>query len=409
VSEISLGDGGMSEISLRAAEEAEVLDAQPDPAPGAPAHTRRALAVRDALIRSLMPVVLALIAGGVLLAILGVNPFTFYGNIWQYGVAQGSWQDSAILAAPLLLIAVGLIVVFRANIWNLGYDGQYLLGAALITGVAPHLNGVPLWLSLVVLFLLSMAAGAAWTIVPAVLKARYQTNEIITTLMMSFIGIGVANILIKGPFQDPTVNIPQTRVIAPDRMLPDIPGTRIHIGFLIAVAVAVIAYYVLTRTSFGLRIHVLGANPRAAAHVGVDVRRLIVRSFLISGALVGAAAAVDVLGFLGYLRANQNPSYGDTVIPFVFLARLNPLAVIPFIFFFAILSTGGDLAASNANVSTDFLLVLVALILLFMTIIEYLGRRRELGQSYLTTGLRAALRQPLVRRRASVRAGEAQQ
>jgi ABC-type uncharacterized transport system permease subunit len=388
-------------LSLRAAEAASVADAQPDPRgdAGFRARSRRAAAVRDTLIRSLVPVLLALVAGGLLLVILGDNPFSFYGNIWQYGINQGSWQDSAILAAPLLLIAVGLIVVFRANIWNLGYDGQYLLGAALITGVAPHLASMPTALSLAMLFALAMAAGAAWTIIPAILKARYQTNEIITTLMMSFIGVGLANILVKGPFQDPTVNIPQTRVIPLGHMLPSIPGTRIHVGVLIALGVALMAYYVLTRTSFGLRLHVLGANPRAAAHVGIDVRWLIFRAFLVSGALVGAAAAVDILGLWGYVRANWNPSYGDTVIPFVFLARLNPLAVIPFIMFFAVLSTGGDLAASQANLSTDFLLVLVALILLFMTIIEFLGRRKDLGGSYLTPGLRGALRQPLVRRR----------
>jgi simple sugar transport system permease protein len=399
----------VTELSLQA-EAAGVRDAAPEPAPGLPGRSRRVAAVRDALIRSLVPVLLALVAGGLLLAALGHDPFTFYSNIWLYGVQQGSWQNSAILAAPLLLIAVGLIVVFRANIWNLGYDGQYLLGAALVTGVAPHLGGVPSWLGLLALFGLSMAAGAAWTLIPAILKARYQTNEIITTLMMSFIGIGLANILIKGPFQDPTVVIPQTRVIDPSRMLPSIPGTRIHIGALVALGVALIAYYVLTRTSFGLRLHVLGANPRAAAHVGLDVRRLIIRGFLISGALIGAAAVVDIVGVFGYLRANSNPAYGDTVIPFVFLARLNPLAVIPFICFFAVLSTGGDLAATNANVSTDFLLVLVALILLFMTVIEFLGRRRDLGGSYLTPGLRNALRQPLIRRRAAAgaRTGEAQ-
>ncbi|HEX4035077.1 MAG TPA: ABC transporter permease [Solirubrobacteraceae bacterium] len=390
----------MSELSI-AAGAAGVHEAQPDPGgrAGTPLRSRRIVLMRDALMRSVLPVVLALIAGGLLLVILGDNPFTFYSNIWQYGVAQGSWESSAVLAAPLLLIAVGLIVVFRANIWNLGYDGQYLLGAALITGVAPQLGDVPVWVSLLALFGLSMAAGAAWTIIPAILKARYQTNEIITTLMMSFIGIGLANILVKGPFQDPTVNIPQTRVIPIGRMLPSIPGTRIHIGALVALGVALIAYYVLTRTAFGLRLHVLGANPRAAVHVGVNVRWLIFRAFLISGALIGLSAAVDILGLWGYVRANWNPAYGDTVIPFVFLARLNPLAVIPFIFFFAVLSTGGDLAATQANLSTDFLLVLVALILLFMTVIEFLGRRRDMGGSYLTPGLRAALRQPLMRRR----------
>jgi simple sugar transport system permease protein len=108
---------------------------------------------------------------------------------------------------------------------------------------------------------------------------------------------------------------------------------------------------------------------------------------------------VDVLGLWAYVRANWNPGYGDTVIPFVFLARLNPLAVVPFVAFYAVLSTGGDLAAQQASLPTDFLLVLVALILLFMTVIEYLGRRRDLGQSYLTPGLKEALRRPLVRRR----------
>ncbi len=361
-------------------------------------RSRRAAAIRDTVIRSLLPVLLGLGAGAILLLILGRDPLTFYSNIWQGGVQQGSWEDSAMRGAPLLLIAVGLTVIFRANIWNLGYDGQFLVGAALITGLAPHLGSAPNVVSLVVLFLVAMAAGAAWTIIPAFLKARYETNEIITTLMMSFIGIGLANLLVKGPFQDPTVNIPQTRVIPIDHMLPTIPGTRIHVGVLVALAAALVAAYMLKRTSFGLRLHVLGANPRAAAHVGINVKRMIVTAFFVSGALVGAAAAADILGVWGYMRANWNPGYGDTVIPFVFLARLNPLALIPFIAFFAVLSNGGDLAASNANLPTDFLLVLVALILLFMTVIEYLGRRRDLGGSYLTPGLKKALRGPLFKR-----------
>ena len=144
-----------------------------------------------------------------------------------------------------------------------------------------------------------------------------------------------------------------------------------------------------------------GANPRAARHFGIDLPRLVVLSFLVSGFLVGLAAAADILGLWGYIRTSWNPAYGDTIIPFVFLARLNALAVVPFIAFFSVVSTGGDIAASDANLSTNFLLVLVGLILLFMTVIEYLGRRREFGASYLTPGLRQALRAPLVRRRSS--------
>ena len=127
--------------------------------------------------------------------------------------------------APLLLIAAGLTVIFRANIWNLGYDGQFLLGAALVSGWGPALmEKMPKPLAILVLFGVAAAVGAAWTIIPAILKARYGTNEIITTLMMSFIGVDLANILIKGPFQDPTVATPETRVLPFDKMLPNDPG-----------------------------------------------------------------------------------------------------------------------------------------------------------------------------------------
>ena len=365
-----------------------------------PARSVRAGRALDGLIRSVVPVALALGAGAILLLALGRHPLAFYGDIWTNGVENGAWQDSAIRMAPFLLIAAGLTVIFRANIWNLGYNGQFLLGAALVSGYGPALvNDVPLWAAMVVLFLLAGAVGALWTLVPAVLKARYGTNEIITTLMMSFIGIDLASILIKGPFHDSTTPLPQTAVLT--KMLPSIPGTRIHVGLLVAFAAVLVVHYVLTRTSWGLRLQIMGANPRAARHFGIDLPRLIVVAFLVSGFMVGLAAAADILGLQGYIRTGWNPAYGDTIIPFVFLARLNALAVVPFIAFFSVVSTGGDIAAADANLSTNFLLVLVGLILLFMTVIEYLGRRREFGASYLTPGLRQALRAPLVRRRAS--------
>jgi ABC-type uncharacterized transport system permease subunit len=353
----------------------------------------RAERLADVLIRSVVPVLLALVAGGILLLALGRNPLTFYGSIWTGGVSNDAWQDSAIRLAPFLLIAAGLTVIFRANIWNLGYNGQFLLGAALVSGYGPPLlKDLPFALAIVLLFLLAGATGAAWTLIPALLKAWYGTNEIITTLMMSFIGVDIASILIKGPFHDPTTPLPQTQVVPLDKMLPSVPHTRIHIGLLVALAAVVAVHFVLTRTSWGLRLQILGANPRAARHVGIDVGRLVVVGFLVSGFLVGLAAAADILGLWGYIRTGWNPAYGDTIIPFVFLARLNALAVVPFVAFFAVLSTGGDLAAQEASLPTDFLLVLVGLILLFMTVIEYLGRKRELGSSYLTPGLRQALR-----------------
>jgi simple sugar transport system permease protein len=210
--------------------------------------------------------------------------------------------------------------------------------------------------------------------------------------MMSFIGIDLANLLIKGPFQDFSSNVPQTSTLPVNAMLPSIPGTRIHVGLLVGLAVILAVHVVLTRTSLGLSLQVLGANRRTALHVGLDVQRLIITAFLISGALIGLAAAAEILGIWGYVRADWNPAFGDAVIPFVFLARLNALAVIPYIAFYAVLSIGGLYATQNASLPADFLLVLVGLILVFMSITEYVGTKRDLGGSYLTGGLLRAFR-----------------
>jgi ABC-type uncharacterized transport system permease subunit len=349
--------------------------------------------IADLLIRSILPLLLALVAGGLLIAALGHNPLTFYLDIYRGGIELTAWQDSLMRAATLTPIALGLIVVFRANIWNLGYQGQFLLSAAMVAGLGPHLERhLSATLTLVVLFLVAGITGAAWTLIPAILKAWYQTNEIITTLMMTFIGTSLAAILVKGPFQDFTSNVPQTSVLPLDDMLPTLPGTRAHVGVVIAAVLVLVVHYATTRTSFGLKLQVLGANPRAAVHVGLDPKRVILSAFICSGALVGVAAAIEILGIWGYMRADFNPAYGDAVIPFVFLARLNALGVVPFILFYSVLSIGGDFAAQDAGLPVDFLLVIVGLTLLFMVFIEYLGRNREMGRAYVTPGLREGLR-----------------
>jgi general nucleoside transport system permease protein len=338
----------------------------------------------ESVVRSVVPVLLALVAGGLVLLALGANPITFYRNIWSGGVELSAWQDTVMRMAPLLLIACGLIFVFKAGIWNLGIDGQFLLASAVIAGIGPELFGtIPDWLLFVLLFLIAAAVAAAWTVVPALLRAYYGVNEIITTLMMTFIGINLANILIKEQFQDIASNVPQTRAIPFTNLLPTLPGTRIHVGAVVAGVGALVTWYMMSRTSFGLRLAVMGANARAAAHVGISVPRLIVLSFAVSGAFVGLAAASEILGIWGYVRADWNPAFGLLVVPLVFLARFNAIAVIPFVGFLALLTIGGDFATQEAGVSNEFTLLLVGLILLFMGVTELLGRHRDLGPSYL--------------------------
>ena len=346
----------------------------------------------DFLLRSILPLVLALGTGAIILAAIGVDPIQYYRDVYSGGVEFAAWQDTAMRVAPLLLIAVGLIVVFKAGIWNLGMDGQFLLAAAVIAGIGPRLeNHLPNTINLVLLFLVAGAVGAAWTIVPALLKARYELNEIITTLMMSFIGINLAQILVKGTFQDPSTTTPQTRAFDFDALLPSIPGTEsmarrwpgIHLGLLIALAAAVVVWFLMSRTSFGLRLGVLGASVRSARHMGLDVPRLIVVAFLLSGMFVGFAAATEILGVKGYVRADWNPAFGLWVVPLVFLARLHAIGVIPYVVLLSLASIGGDYAAQNAGLTSKFTLLLVGLTLLFMALTEWIARRAELGGGYL--------------------------
>jgi len=340
------------------------------------------------LIRTIAPLLLALAAAGGIIWAMGVNPLQFYGDIIALGLGGTGWQKSLTLMAPLLLIALGLIIAFRAQLWNLGYGGTYLLAAAVVAGTAPAImQAVPFLLGVLLLLAMAIAVGAAIGFLPAWLKSKYGTNEIVTSLMMSFIAIGAANLLVKGPFQDPGVTVPQTRVLDLGLMLPFIPGTRIHVGFVIVLVIVLVFHVILTRSAFGLKIDVLGASPKAATHAGINVKRLIVVVFLLSSGMIALAGAIDMLGLWGYMRTGFNPTYGDKILPFVFLARLNPLGSIPLVAFTAVLATGGTIAAQQVGLSVDFLLIIVALILFFMTVIELIGTRRDLGTSYLPAGL----------------------
>ncbi len=336
------------------------------------------LKVWNSMLESIAPLLLALIAGGLLLLVLGRNPVTFYGNIIKSGLLnKHGLQDTIIRMAPLLLMAAGLIVAFQASIWNIGGDGQFLLAAALTAGFGPMFMPVlPMWACFVTLFLIGMVAGALSTIVPAILKAKYEINEIISSLMMSFIGINFANLLIKGPFRSTKTLVPQTDVVPFTKLLPSIPLTRIHIGIFIALIFILVVYYVMKNTSLGLKLALLGQNPRAALHAGLNNQRLIIGAFMVSGAFMGLAGTVEILGVWGYMRADWNPNFGLPLFALVFLARLNALATIPLVGFYAVLSIGGHSAARVADLPDDFILIIVGLVLLFMALTEYIQEYR---------------------------------
>ena len=324
------------------------------------------------VLRALGPVVAALIVGAIILAILGRNPFSFYGDLFRAGlVSPTGLQAMLTRLAPLLLISMGYIVAFRAGLWNIGGDGQFLLAAAVVAGLSPDImTALSRPAGLIVLGLIGFMVGGAWTLLPAYLRACFGVNEIITSVMMSFIGINFANLLIKEVWRG-SGSIPQTEAVPLSELLPRLGGTTIHVGILVAMVAVIAVWYFLSRTSTGLRMTILGANPRAAVHAGFHVRRLIMMTFFFSGALVGLGAAVQILGEWGYMRADWNPEFGLALFALVFLARLSPAAVVPLAAFYAILEIGGHEATRRASLDYDFVLILIGLILLFMAVSQY--------------------------------------
>jgi simple sugar transport system permease protein len=327
----------------------------------------------------LLTFVAALALAGAVLALLGVDPLAYYRIVVQRGLlSAGGLQASATHMAAPLLIGASLIVAFRAGIWNLGGDGQFLLAAVVVAAAAPQLAAIlPRWAALTTCLALGAAIGAAWSLLPAFLKAYQGVNEIITTLMMSFLGVSLANVLVKLVFHDPLTTVPQTATLpVPDR-LPHLLGTTISSGLLIGIITIITIQLVMARTAFGLRLRIVGANPKAALHAGLNVNRLTVAVFALSAALAGAAGAVDIIGVQGNVRADWNPAYSLTVVPLVFLAGLNGFAAIPLMFLFAVLSIGGESAARHLGVPNQFTLVLMAILLILLALTEALERRQR--------------------------------
>lgn len=323
------------------------------------------------------PLLAALVlTAGVLLA-LGVDPLAYFAQVVQRGLLSPSGLQAALTRmAPLLLIAASLIVAFRAGIWNLGGDGQYLLGAVAATALAPALAGaLPLWLAWTACFAAAAAAGAVWSALPALLRAYRGVNEVVSSLMMSFLGLSLANVLIKVVFRDPGTTVPQTVTLPVAERLPRLAGSTVSGGVVLGLAAVLLVHWVMTRTAFGLRLRVVGLNARAAAHAGLDVPGLTVAVFAISAGLAGLAGAVDVLGVQGNVRADWNPAYGLMVVPLVFLARFNGFGAIAFVFVFSVLSVGGESAARRLGVPNYVTLTIVAVLLMALAAGEALEQR----------------------------------
>jgi simple sugar transport system permease protein len=317
----------------------------------------------------LLALLVTLLAGLVLFALLGVPVGdAFYAFFIEpvstvYGLAE-----LAVKAAPLIIIGVALSIGFRAQVWNIGAEGQLILGAIAGAAVALLFYEVDRWFVLPAMMLASVVGGMAWASIPAFLKTRFNVNEILTSLMLTYVAALLLSWLVSGPMRDPDgFNFPESRMFHEAALLPRIlDGTRLHVGALVALGVVIGGWVLLSRTLLGFALRVNGAAPRAGAYAGFSQSRLIWIAMLTGGGCAGLAGLFEVAGPIGQLLPSISPGYGFTAIIVAFLGRLHPLGVLFAGLVMALSYLGGETAQITLNLPLAVTGVFQGLLLFFL-------------------------------------------
>lgn len=318
----------------------------------------------------LAAVALTLVAGALLFLAIGKDPVAALKVFFLDPLSDGwALQELAVKATPLILIAVGLTLCYRANVWNIGAEGQLVMGAIFGSWLALATHGSPdgRWV-LVAMLALGALGGMVWALIPALLKARLGVNEILTSLMLVYVAELALDYLVRGRWRDPKgFNFPQSVNFEPEATMPLLfEAGRLHIGFVLAVIVAVAAAIVLGRTLKGFEIRLVGEAPRAARFAGFDDRRTVLFVFTVSGALAGLAGIIEVAGPIGQLQPSISPGYGFTAIIVAFLGRLNPIGALIAALFLALTFIGGENAQIALRIPLDVTRVFQGLLLFFV-------------------------------------------
>jgi ABC-type uncharacterized transport system permease subunit len=329
---------------------------------------------------SVAAIVAALIAAGIFFKAYGVSPWRAYHLIITGALgSKVGIAETARRTIPLLLIGVGLTVAFRALFWNIGAEGQLLVGAIAATGVALFVP-MPEVLRLPAMFAAGFAGGAMWGLVPAVLKVKLGINDVISTLMLNYVAGFFVQWLILGPWKGPTARgFAYTDKFPASAMIPRIPGTTVHWPTLIlGVVAAAIAYIWVARTRQGFEIRVVGENPHAAQYAGISQAKVVLAVMLVSGGLAGLAGVGEVAGVQRMLLdpAKLSLGYGYTAIIVAWLARRNPLAVIVTSILFGVIMAGGDVIKVSLGLPFQLVNVFNGLILFFLIGSEMFMRHR---------------------------------
>lgn len=298
------------------------------------------------------------------------------------GTSSALFSGTLVRAVPLSIVGIGVALAFRAGVFNIGGEGQLLLGAVAATVVGLHMpHGLGLAGAMLALTVATLA-GAAWAGIAAILRIRFGVLEVISTIMLNFVAANFVAYLVRGPLQEPTHVYPQTDMISGSARLPRFSAdTRLHVGAFLAILVSVGAWWFLSRTAAGFRLRAVGASPTAAGSAGrVDTQATTARALILSGALAGLAGGIEVTGVTYALYENVSPGYGFAAIAVAILARLHPLAVLATALLFATLETGALGMQRDAGVPSVVASVLEALAIL--VVVGATHGRRPSGLSF---------------------------
>jgi simple sugar transport system permease protein len=330
----------------------------------------------------------ALAIGAIMLLVLGANPFEAYGALIEgaFG-SSNALADTVVKATPLLLVGLGICISFRANVINIGGEGQMIIGALTATALGlayPNASG---WLMIPLSMLLGFLGGALWGGIPGFLKAYFNVNEILSTIMMNAIAVQLMNYLLSGPMIDPTQlskasRIPQTARLSQAFDLPRLVPTRLHLGAGIAVVLAVLVYILLWRTTLGYRIRAVGQNPNASKYAGIEVKKQIVLALLLSGAFAGLAGATQVFGVNHRMITDGSAtgftgSAGFNGIVAALFGQLHPLGTIPASFLFGALLVGANKLQRVVQVPSALIIALNGLVVVFVVASDIWRRKRQ--------------------------------
>lgn len=291
----------------------------------------------------LLSLVAALAVGAVFLTLTGRDPVEVYEAMFKGALgSRYGLSETVVKAIPLMLCALGISAAFRMQLWNIGAEGQFYMGAFAASWLPLTFPELPALVMLPGMMLLGAAAGGLWGLAPAVLRARWKVNEIITTLMFNYVAILWVDYLVYGPWKDPKgFNFPLSAKFPAAAALPTFGDSRIHMGLFIALLLAVLFWILFEKSRWGYEIKVIGSSESAARYAGMNISRNIFQVMILSGAVCGLAGMTEVSGIVGRLQPGLSPGYGYTAIIVAWISKLHPAAILVVAILFGGLQVGG--------------------------------------------------------------------